>query len=317
MKSKRLRIIALVAAFAALLVSGWWFFFSEPRAHGHSLSTWLAVNEQTETDLSVGEANDAINEIGERAVPTLLKKIQASDPTWKKTLDDFCNKIPQLSFRFSWAADEHQEALRGFACLGPKGRSAIPALAKLLYDTNVTDRVAYALVHIGEEALPVLRAALTNATNSVVQLAAMSATSLSSNVAVATLSSIRELRASTNDLLAGSAVIRLILYATSEEAEAVAGETLQSGRPRVRGFALASLATANSIDSNKSAAILVRFLNDNDPLFRSRVTNTLRHINPTVAASVGISTNPPPRPLSGERQGRRGSAPPPDKPAQP
>src|SRR5687767_13048355 len=82
--TKRTRIALLVASvvsLGALLL----FWDREPRARGHSLSTWLGVlRGENEAELSAEDAQAAIKEMGERAIPTLLEKIQAQDPAWKK-----------------------------------------------------------------------------------------------------------------------------------------------------------------------------------------------------------------------------------------
>jgi hypothetical protein len=309
-----MKIIVFLWTLAALVISGRWLFFSEPRARGHSLSTWLELSGQVGSDLSVEDAQAALNEIGDRALPTLLQKIQARDPSWKEPVHRLWPEVPFLPVPFSWASDEQQQGMRGFAWLGPKGQAAIPELTKLLYGTNAAYNAGYALGYIGEEALPVLRGALTNATNSKVQLIAVNASSASSKIAVATLPEIRILRTSSNEPVAACAVLHLMRHAAREESDAAAVDALQSRRPMVRMYALNNLTRAN-IDSNKSAAVLVQLLNDSDPVFRRRLTNTLRHINPTIAASAGIPTNPPRQP-PGHRGTRRGCPSPPNGPAQ-
>ena len=238
----------------------------------------------------MSQSEAAINEIGEPAIPILLSKLQAKDPPWKDSLYKLCNRIPRSPIRFTWARDEQQEGVYGFACLGPKARPAIPQLTKLLYESNSANSAGLALACIGDESLSVLRTALVNATNQMVQEAAMYATSQSSNMAVETLPEMRILRTNAVEVLAAFATTRLIRYAPNDEAEAVAFAALQSGRPRVRISTLNTLTRAK-IDKNKSAAVLVGLLNDRDYSFRVKLTNTLRQIHPEMAASVGISTN--------------------------
>jgi HEAT repeat protein len=266
------------------------FWNTEPRARGHSLSTWLEVSGQMESDLSIEDSRAAINEIGERAIPVLLNKLQAKDPAWKEPLYRVYVKLPWQPFRFSWAGEEHVQAMHGFDCLGPKARNAIPRLTKLLYDTNSSFASGQALASIGNESLPILQAALTNTSAPVVKLAAINATSIASNLTVAVLPEMRLLKTHTNEQVASSAVVRLMCYAAKDEAEEVALDALQTGRPQVRKNALRYLTRAR-IDKTKTVPVLVRLLNDADPLFRRGLTNALRQIDPITAASVGIQTN--------------------------
>src|SRR5262245_45397091 len=117
-KTPRLKflIAGIVVVGIFIFVAEMWSVNREPRALGHPLSTWLAFEEN---GVSKEQAEVAINKIGERAIPILLKKLQAKDPMWKDSLYKLSNKIPGLSFHFSWAMDEQAQAMHGFACLGP------------------------------------------------------------------------------------------------------------------------------------------------------------------------------------------------------
>lgn len=286
-KRTRTALLVLGILFVGAIVLFW---NREPRARGHSLSTWLKAYGEIGTELSSEDAHAAINEIGERAIPTLLEKIQASDPAWKEPLHQLNSKMRWLPVRSRyWAQEEQQEAVRGFRCLGPKARPAIPQLAKLLYDTNSTDAAGSALAAIGDEALPVLRAALTNGTNPVAQLVAMNATS-GSNWAVAVLPEMRMLKTHTNEQVAISAIVQLMHHGAKGEVEAEALNVLQSGRSRSRASIVGSLTWAG-VDPQKAAPVLVPLLNDANLFVRRAATNVLRQIDPVTAASVGIETN--------------------------
>jgi HEAT repeat protein len=276
---------------------------TEPRARGHSLSAWLKIGAEIRFDLSPGDPDTAIREIGERGIPTLLKMLQAKDPPWHEPLYRIVSRIPGWPFEFSWAAEQRDQATYGFACLGPQARSAIPDLAKLLYDTNVTDAAGTALAYIGVESLPVLRDALMNGTNMAAQLVAIHAAFSSSNLAEATLPEMRILRVHTNERVAMSAVGHLMRYAPKEEAHLAAIEAMQSRQAKRRALVVSNLKGAN-IDHAEVVPMLIQLLDDPDVSLRRRVTNTLRSIDPAAAASVGIETNTPPssRPLH-----RRGS----------
>src|SRR5436190_2354708 len=151
--SRRVKFLVAGIFIAGILifVASALFLNNEPRAFGHPLSTWLKGDEKA--GLHMDQAEAAINEIGEPAIPILLSKLQAKDPPWKDSLYRLCSRIPRSPIRFTWARDEQQQGVYGFSCLGPKARPAIPQLTKLLYESNSANAAGLALACIGDESL--------------------------------------------------------------------------------------------------------------------------------------------------------------------
>lgn len=301
------RILWVVAFGGIVLIVSLGLFFSEPSAQGCSLTGWLerAVIEAPTGPQSIpDDVKAAILEIGPKAIPILLAKLRATDPAWKKQWAALLNKQSFYSPQFNGARLEQAQALHGFAVLGTNALSARPALEKMFWDTNTTRVAGFALGRLGETTLPVLRPALTNADYNI-RSAAYDGTTLPA-LAVATLPEMRQMRNDQDELLAMAAVLRLMKYATKEEATRVAIEALESKRLRLRRSTLFQL-DRDGIETNIVAPALIRLLEDPDMRFRWSVTNVLKRLDPVAAAAAGINTNPPPI-LTG-RPGRRGRGP--------
>ena len=301
------KILWLVALGGIVLIVSLGLFFSEPSAQGRSLTGWLeqaVMDAPADLGNTSDEVKAAIQEIGPKAIPILLAKLQATDPAWKKQWSELLNKQSFYSPQFVWAWVEQAEALHGFAILGTNALSARPALEKMFWDTNTSRVAGLALGQLGEATLPVLRPALTNA-DFHIRSAAYDGTILPA-LAVATLPEMRQMRNDPDELLALVAVLRLMKYATREEATGLAIEALESKRPRLRRATLFQLGRAGT-ETNTVVPVLIHLLEDPDLRFRSSVTNVLKRLDPVAAAAAGINTNPPPI-LTG-RPGRRGRGP--------
>ena len=305
------RILWLVAFAGIVLAVCLGLFFREPSTQGRSLTEWLELAVM-DTPADPGNTSDevkaAIREIGPKAIPILLAKLQATDPAWKKQWAELLNKQSFYSPQFIWAWVEQAEALHGFAVLGTNALSARPALEKMFWDTNTTRVAGFALGQLGETTLPVLRPALTNADYNI-RSAAFDGTTLPV-LAVATLPEMRQMRNDPDEWLATVAVWRLMKFASKAEATRVAIEALESKRLRLRRSTLFQLGR-DGIETNIVVPVLIHLLEDPDMRFRSSVTNVLKRLDPVAAAAAGINTNPPaiPPPNVSGRPGRRGRGP--------
>jgi hypothetical protein len=160
-KKLRVKLVVLVAVLAAGALT---IHYStrEPSADGRTLSEWLDLWINHQTGPVATDVTNAVRKIGVKGIPALLDRLEARDPAWRVWLEE---KWP-ASFRKSrWPHSPDAENIKaevGFAILGPQAAPAIPELAKMLLDTNRTDRCAEARGRIGSAAIPVLRAALTN-----------------------------------------------------------------------------------------------------------------------------------------------------------
>lgn len=280
---------------ALVLGLGTLFLFREPRVRGHTLDEWLKeglMHREVWHNGNQDEVTAAIREIGPQAIPILLAKLQATDPAWKTNLAELLGKQALFSFEFTWAYHEQVAALYAFEVLGTNAAAALPALEKMFWDTNTTAIAGDALGRIGEAALPILRAGLTNAEHDI-RWSAYSGSSVSRALAATTLSDMRQMQSDPDEVMAAAAVGRLMIFADNEEATRLAIEALESNRLRVRRVGLSHLTRAN-LETNRVVPILIQLLEDPDWFFRRGVTNVLKTLDPVAAAAAGINIKLPP-----------------------
>src|SRR4051812_29394846 len=143
----------------------------EPEHQGKTLSEWLRDPPGT-LDLPVV----AVRAIGTNAVPWLLKWIQEERPASKSLKANLrtllrreYGEVPRIPVLKTWldrpTDDNRDKGLKGFYLLGPRASSAIPELTRLMNESRspvVSANAVSALGAIGQEALPILVAALDN-----------------------------------------------------------------------------------------------------------------------------------------------------------
>ncbi len=284
---------SLLLAVVGLVVAAW-VSFREPRAGGEPLSYWLKLGANpagTGGDApSIPQSEAAIREIGYKAIPTLLAKLQATDSPWKEKTYHWLSEQDFYQFEPTWGYQERAEAIYGFNILGSNALLALPELEKLFWNTNTVWEAGQALGHLGLAALPILRAGFTNA-DPIFRRAALYG-SMKPGLTDATLPDLRQLRHDPEYAISGGALRRLMQIASRDEATQLTIETLEGSRPRLRGSVLYALEKV-SIETNRVVPVLVRLLDDPDLRFRRVVTNTLKNLDLVAAAAVGINTNLP------------------------
>jgi len=289
MSRGRIIIWSLLLAVAALVAVGW-FSIREPRAGGESLSYWLCLGVASGEQKSP-ESEAAIREIGTKAIPTLLAKLQVTDSPWKEQTHQWLNKQNFYSFEFTPDYHERASAIYGFTVLGSNALPALPALERMFWDTNTSWEAAHALAQLGQVSLPILRAGFTNS-DPAIRRAAVTGT-MNNKLTAAVLPDMRQLRHDSDRIVATAALNQLLRFSSREEATQLAIETLEDNRARMRGAVLNWFNQAR-IETNRIVPFLIRLLEDPDPRFRFRVTNVLKQLDPVAAAAAGINTNPPP-----------------------
>jgi hypothetical protein len=279
------------------------FIFGEPFTNGHFLSTWLrygAENSRGVYDDSifapeVEEVEPALQRIGSKAIPTLLKRVDATDPPWKRSLNHWQDRtdwLPQvMKIRFRGVEEEHAQAIYGFGALNTQAVSAIPALAQRLNETNTATTAAYCLAKIGSPSLPILRMALTNEQASV-RMAAIYGLQSDPSLLKQTLSEMRLLRADSDVRNALVAFHLLYHHSPSNEAVVLLREALRDPRTLL---VIIGLSKIESLGTHARPFIpeLSNLLAHPYLRFREQATNVLKTIDPAVAFAAGVNTNPP------------------------
>ncbi len=155
-------------------------FFSEPRYHGRTLTSWLQQYDNTppmNDPQRRHEALVAVQTIGvKKALPVLLELVATKDDPISLWLIDKSEKYRErMMEKFLSASLEDYEQLRwhdarefqllgvaGFEMLGTNAAPAVEALEKLLNDKAYDFVITRSLVYIGKPAEPVFCRALTN-----------------------------------------------------------------------------------------------------------------------------------------------------------
>jgi HEAT repeat protein len=105
-------------------------------------------------------AREAIREIGSNGVPYLIKSLSARQSRFQAMFQKLVQSQSLIRLRFASLHVEQQHAALACAELGPAAAPAIPALAALIEDPNLTSYACAALSQIGPQTLPLLTNAL-------------------------------------------------------------------------------------------------------------------------------------------------------------
>jgi hypothetical protein len=152
----------------------------EPTYQGKKLSFWIEENRIQSMLISqndelaprrTAEARAAILAIGTNGLPHLIAWMQYQPPSWGSRFMAWAPLRLQSKVDFALLSQSRaarvEGALRAFEVLGTNAASAIPALARLVEDTQHMDRArltALTLNRLGPEALPAMFHAWSNAT---------------------------------------------------------------------------------------------------------------------------------------------------------
>ena len=163
MSRRRIILVALVLAVAVTCVV-YWSSQREPSYQGKRLSVWLeeAYHEGLGSTDAPARADEAVRAIGKRAIPRLLKMVEAKDSRVKLL---FMRVAAAQSFmHIDYTPDYYfnERGAAGFRALGREAKDALPELVRLLHDMNTTYAAASAMSKIGPESVAILREGLTN-----------------------------------------------------------------------------------------------------------------------------------------------------------
>jgi alpha-galactosidase len=173
-RSVRLKAGTFLAVVAVAVVAGFLIQVlrpPDPSYHGKKLSEWLeednpqaryGVRDYRGLGNHEEATAEAIQALGEKAIPPLLRMLGAKDSALKTIWVKLLEKQHVARIPYTLAETYQERAVTGFKALGSRAKSALPELSRLFYQTNSTWSAADVLVAIGPESLPVFRAGLTN-----------------------------------------------------------------------------------------------------------------------------------------------------------
>jgi len=248
---KRVRI-ALAVLFVAVVSGIVWQVLQprEPVYQGKPLSFWLIYGKPQESE-------DAVRQAGTNAIPTLLRMLRAKDSALKVKLMDLTSRQHIIKIHFTQALVLNIEAVHGFAALGAKAQSAVPAVIEILNQDGSSYHSMYALSTIGpaaKEAIPALLKRLDDPTT---------------EYEYAVFSTLRG------------------IGAKSDEVVPVLIRQLASTNVAKQGRALARLSQFGS-DAKSAVPKVLGFLDSPQLSLRWEATNCLKTIDPEAAAKAGV-----------------------------
>ena len=168
MSKRSIRILIFVAV---PLLLGLLFWLKQqphnPKYKGKSLTEWLddldvgpfgtPTIPRTVAEQRYDEARKAVHDIGEAAVPHLLHLLEQRDSKFKLALVKLARKQNVIPITFRDEQQRHWLAGEGFTAIGPKGKSAVPGLIRIIDDeTRDGGAAAAALIFIGPDAKPAI-----------------------------------------------------------------------------------------------------------------------------------------------------------------
>jgi hypothetical protein len=275
----------------------------EPVADGRTLSEWLEESDWMAGREAPPEATNAIRKIGPSALPFLLTRLRATEPTWKVALQGsrYADKFP-----YEWlysTTRQWGQAIQGFSVLGSNAAPAIADLSRMMTDSNVAWRASLALVSIGFCAHPAIKAGFTNPSPQVrkdMLTGIQFAEGLLGIESESFWTDVMQLTHDTNSYVVGSAMTFIVAHLERPGAIDVVRDSLTNSYvPNGQMAALISIkgATHNSFKGATNASLLVPYLVQvlTDSNSHSRVswftTNVLVSIDPVTAAAHGVNTN--------------------------
>ena len=301
MRATRAIIVLASCVLLGLGVIATWPGDREPEYNGKTLSQWLVYRPPAYAASNALELQiEAIREIGEPAVPWLLKWARYQTPAWRWKLERFFGKDRRIERRDAvWFA---------FKVLGRKAVDAIPELTRMINNPRGPEfygKPLIALSHMGDRGFPPVLAVLENprhtarataagiigdtaewGTNRLRAVPALVSSLRSDNYFLASLaeSALGKIAKDPNLSLPELAK-SLSTSATTNIDETVTSLTTlvvsQKSPERLRIASTTALGLLGK-PAHEAVPALVRTLNDDDQLVQSAATNALLKIAPEV-----------------------------------
>jgi hypothetical protein len=234
---------------------------------------------------------NAVRKIGAKGIPILLKKLQARDSWWRKTMDNTWGRKFFSERWFDQADHDRNEAVQGFFILGSDAAPAIPELSKMLLDTNDNGVCSFVLGVIGPRAFPVLTAALTNQ-NETIRLRALTGLQMTTEGTRLAIPVALAMRSRTNDWPTGAIFVRAASMLPEDEALQLVSEFARVPRWQTNQVILLAL---ENLRTNTAPALplLEPFLTNSSFLLRLHATNILVRWSHTAVGTWHFATNSP------------------------
>ena len=250
----------------------------EPAYQGKGLSVWLRELD-TWPGKSSEPATKALREIGTNALPYLIPALQAEDSALKVKLAKLLGRqnLIRLGLRF---ADENSDtAYKALLILGSTASNAIPEIARMLNQQNMTGSAGMALFAIGGISIPTLVEACHHTNPSVRTEAAF---------ILCKLTPTGRRGYSTTYYPSGSTnpVSRFVMTIGDDDMAALAAN-LNDSRAAVRRASAEALLRHSGI-AKPALPGLLKALEDPDLDVRKAAAEALKTIDPETASKAGV-----------------------------
>lgn len=169
MRRRRVIFVLAVCVLVAIAVVALRPDQREPEYNGKTLSQWLLYKpDASSASNALALQIDSIRQIGEPAVPWLLKWARYKCPAWRQTLIRFV-PIPSLRSSIGRIIGEERRFQRcqavwfAFRVLGPKAADAIPELTRMINNPKGSEfygKPLLALATMGDRGFPPVLAVL-------------------------------------------------------------------------------------------------------------------------------------------------------------
>jgi HEAT repeat protein len=270
----------------------------EPSARGRPLSHWLETLVHTIDSDARDDAHAAVEEIGNAAIPTLLRNLRADEsfrqkiaPIWNNWVErapyDWQNTLRMDAYR---ASKLQLRAFHGFDVLGTNAAGAVPALRKMLNDENHVHDAIACLARVQTDAALAALIPMLAHTNPAVRAEAVNAVINFGPRALAVAEQIVLLTSDPDEYTAHCATRVVGDLLPASRAIPLLLDRLNDSRPSVVEGALNDFCFRGPLAESAMPAI-ARLLTNSEPKTRQHATGVLVYINPHRAHEFGIQTN--------------------------
>ncbi len=240
------------------------------------------------------DVEEAIYMMGPVAVPRLIALVEEQDSPLRAKLEGWSKSAGWTAHPFERAASPKQAALYGLAVLGPHAATALPVLSNALFQPDPDYAVLAPLVGIGEPALPVLMAALTNSQPRVQGMAYSGLAAMGTN-AVSLTPNLRGLLSHPDLEIRGRAIALLAGVTPVQENPFPPLLALRNDpAPEIRKWVVSGLslaARARTVDSPgmvEAAAVVAELASDSDTEVCRRAAWGLQHFKTAAAPHISV-----------------------------
>jgi HEAT repeat protein len=149
---KWVQIVLAVLLLAVAGVIAWHVLRErEPVYQGKPLSVWLTGYDSPKNQAAWQQTDEAIRQIGPRAIPTLLQMLRLSDSApWKRTLLDWAYKQHFIKIHHIKAWGQNWRAANALGAMGLDAAGAVPELIHLYENPISGPSQRYTLMALGK-----------------------------------------------------------------------------------------------------------------------------------------------------------------------